>query len=561
MRAARMRGTQVSRSDSQFKLSQQEEYNGEISTIMNLLKPGVAGGAKVDHKGGRFPPAPMPDQVHAPGPAVSPHPLTQQMQPRSSSSNFEADINDDDNDDMHTSSVNGDMLFHFKSSMETPRERGEGGDQDMIDGLKGDIIALQHALHNERSRGQGQKNVVGSQFRLGKPEVRCENCANAVLMVKKGKETIRSLKLALSRLEDKYVGLRKSKTLAEEGSPAQADLHDFTVLQKRCDDYEVEVSRLRKCAKTDQYTIEQLQGLLLEWQLKDENSKIQIQGLTDANVALQAQHDDQQRLLDQLRMELGQYRMQLEAAELRLSRPAKPDIDKDALIIELKQQLHETGETRGALEARVLELEAEIARVNDRTEATQKALLDSQLVRQDQLTALEKAAKDVAGLNDAAKTLKTDLQGKERARLLLAAELHEEKGKFVELANENVALLQELARLRPLLQELEQGRDTQQHALEKAIAQSVRLCVVAPTVNVHVSDKRMKFRGGLQDDKLRAFLDSEILEKYSILFKQHDEGSAPDGVTSIQGWLQKLLGEMQKSIEGHVNNAMAGDDK
>lgn len=31
-------------------------------------------------------------------------------------------------------------------------------------------------------------------------------------------------------------------------------------------------------------------------------------------------------------------------------------------------------------------------------------------------------------------------------------------------------------------------------AVQKAISSSVRLCVVAPTVNVHVADKKMKFR-------------------------------------------------------------------
>ena len=33
-------------------------------------------------------------------------------------------------------------------------------------------------------------------------------------------------------------------------------------------------------------------------------------------------------------------------------------------------------------------------------------------------------------------------------------------------------------------------------AIEKAISGSVRLCVVAPTVNVHVADKKLKFKSG-----------------------------------------------------------------
>lgn len=40
--------------------------------------------------------------------------------------------------------------------------------------------------------------------------------------------------------------------------------------------------------------------------------------------------------------------------------------------------------------------------------------------------------------------------------------------------------------------------DSENHkkAMEKAITGSVRLCVVAPTVNVHVADKKLKFKSG-----------------------------------------------------------------
>ena len=33
-------------------------------------------------------------------------------------------------------------------------------------------------------------------------------------------------------------------------------------------------------------------------------------------------------------------------------------------------------------------------------------------------------------------------------------------------------------------------------AIEKAVSASVRLCVVAPTVNVHVAEKKLKFKAG-----------------------------------------------------------------
>jgi hypothetical protein len=56
--------------------------------------------------------------------------------------------------------------------------------------------------------------------------------------------------------------------------------------------------------------------------------------------------------------------------------------------------------------------------------------------------------------------------------------------------------------------------------LEKAITGSVKLCVVAPTVNVHVADKSLKFRSGISETALKQFLNNEILMKYSFLYKQ-----------------------------------------
>ncbi len=45
-----------------------------------------------------------------------------------------------------------------------------------------------------------------------------------------------------------------------------------------------------------------------------------------------------------------------------------------------------------------------------------------------------------------------------------------------------------------LLKRIALESETTKKALEKSIASSVRLCVVAPTVNVHVNEGRTKFK-------------------------------------------------------------------
>lgn len=53
-----------------------------------------------------------------------------------------------------------------------------------------------------------------------------------------------------------------------------------------------------------------------------------------------------------------------------------------------------------------------------------------------------------------------------------------------------------LGKLAELKKEVARDAENTKKALEKAITASVRLCVVAPTVNVHVSDKKLKFKAG-----------------------------------------------------------------
>lgn len=51
-------------------------------------------------------------------------------------------------------------------------------------------------------------------------------------------------------------------------------------------------------------------------------------------------------------------------------------------------------------------------------------------------------------------------------------------------------------RLSDLMKRMTKDSENTKKALEKAITASVRLCVVAPTVNVHVADKKLKFKAG-----------------------------------------------------------------
>ena len=48
----------------------------------------------------------------------------------------------------------------------------------------------------------------------------------------------------------------------------------------------------------------------------------------------------------------------------------------------------------------------------------------------------------------------------------------------------------------------------------------MRLCVVAPTVNVHLADSKIKMQSALPENSIRDFVVNEVLAKYTFLFKQ-----------------------------------------
>jgi hypothetical protein len=57
---------------------------------------------------------------------------------------------------------------------------------------------------------------------------------------------------------------------------------------------------------------------------------------------------------------------------------------------------------------------------------------------------------------------------------------------------------------------------------------------------------------------LKEFLSTEVLAKYTFLFKQRGENASPEDGVSIQAWVEQMLKNMQTAIEAHVYRAIEG---
>ena len=127
-------------------------------------------------------------------------------------------------------------------------------------------------------------------------------------------------------------------------------------------------------------------------------------------------------------------------------------------------------------------------------------------------------------------------------------------------------------------------KQVQQEALETTLQSMVRLCVVAPTVNVRMNanpkaarnkarERERKTAGGGDGEggesmetctppfphgKVRGIIEDDILPLFTQIFIQSEEGLAPDG-SKLETWLEDMLAEMQGSIEEHLSDVFRKD--
>lgn len=98
-----------------------------------------------------------------------------------------------------------------------------------------------------------------------------------------------------------------------------------------------------------------------------------------------------------------------------------------------------------------------------------------------------------------------------------------------------------------------------QEALEKTMQSMVRLCVVAPTVNVSFGSEALTCKAGLPGERIHEIIETQILPGFIQLFLQPKEGIGPDG-TQLSKWVERLMGDMQGSIEKHLSGVFRAAD-
>ena len=87
--------------------------------------------------------------------------------------------------------------------------------------------------------------------------------------------------------------------------------------------------------------------------------------------------------------------------------------------------------------------------------------------------------------------------------------------------------------------------------MQQTLQSMVRLCIVAPSVSLHINSKEKALKGPFPEERIRRIIEEEILPRYTELYIQFQEGSAPDG-SKLEDWLETMLSAMYQSMKEHL---------
>lgn len=275
------------------------------------------------------------------------------------------------------------------------------------------------------------------------------------------------------------------------------------------------------------------------------------------------------------------FRDQINTIEIELT-ATKAEL---ATILDQLQAAHQQENAISAkFEERILSLESEaceqsivISKLSDDIQmtATAKSLLEDSIADREQricqleveITELRAQSSQLAAESarlEEQLQVRRDHDDKAAAAARQAVlELHSTATKLKELE-------EQIADLQLDVHERERMISRLQESHSRALERSLRLCVVAPTVNVHLRGGSTKRALGLATSassdaessveckavaprqRIKEVVESEILPFFSSIFAQRDDDESPEPGVDLDAWLPRLLDDMKQQITSRL---------
>jgi hypothetical protein len=400
------------------------------------------------------------------------------------------------------------------------------------------------------------KSVLGAQFRSNlRVPVGCAGCKDSAYAEAKVKSVNRKLKLQILKLEEELKNqssIRKVEDLLFS-SAEQTKSSEVIELQKRIvefnklnrekqDDVDLLKKQLIELRRKFEHTISMLQSEVGDFSSKLSITKEQLEGEKIAKDFLHDENAQLRALCDRLNEEL----LSVQRTSVRADPVTAKATDFDE-VTKLRSELQQ------ALESRQVAL-------NENKETTRLLVKNRGMVVQLQ-EELDSQAATLSTLRSDLTAMTGHYDQAETSRLLAVKEKEEslvaERATVNRLTDENQTLksssailteetgrlASELESLKNQLQLLAEQKELDNKTalanLEKAVHSSVRLCIVAPTVNVNINDERLTSKPTFPVEKLSNFM-AGLLNEYTTLYKQEASDVSPDGKTPIKEWLEVI---------------------
>ncbi len=426
---------------------------------------------------------------------------------------------------------------------------------------------MSSTMNMNKNVSSGRTIVSGSQFKSPVPTFKhCDFCASMDSRVKKSKEAQRLLKLQNGRLEDKInelqeienaykklqskllvggdtlqIELDKYKVLvaektAENGSLSrklknEVDNHGKTTVSLRMKDEEC--YNLQANLRSSEEISERLQGELLAMKtaLEEKRKAMESQRLRYESLLREARHEITNKTKQkEIEMTL---REELESCRATI----------DDLQSKIAMMMSEYSRDRESLKCHISQAEQKLCEANTNNTLLKTKLDESHTIINDlrfELSELQNKNHDqMEQLNR--KNNELELEKKELKDALASQKSNNQQ------------------RIAELMDMMTKDSESSSKALERAIGQSIRLCVVAPMVNLNVNDKRVQVNSIVDDTELNNVIQESVIKPFSKIFEQREnENESPEGPggSGLNDWVNGMLKRMTSSLESHVHNAI-----
>ncbi|ETL44938.1 hypothetical protein L916_04868 [Phytophthora nicotianae] len=449
------------------------------------------------------------------------------------------------------------------------------------------IEASQHKLWEERSCNVNE--IAKLREKLAEKAEHCilveTECAKLDKQVKRLQSEIDSTKFTQPFVEQEIVDNATQCTLQqsydeESMADQQCEIEilkgEVQLLKQQRDEREQDLDKVSK-------TLEEIQmAMKLEKEQRDSEKsacngeisqyKRRVLELEEINKTLQVSvqdiHQSREKELQLIQRANQETRDHVIAKEAEIQQLVKQHKTETLAVEQRNQTLIK------ALKVRIAQKVADVERlhallahhstVKKENEAMKTRILD-----------LEERIQYLISSNDLQQQQTVDLAQIERDKLLSegAAEQHRLSEALNTLQQENRSLKTRISEVEAELADRDELMQSQkrshERALECLVESSLRLCVVAPTVNVQLNTNganklnvskdsselaSIMCRSTPQQDRIKCVIENDVLPQFTSVFLQEDDNASPQADVPMTRWLQELLQDMQARIATQLEN-------